>query len=337
MKLIVTKLFCIAAFISVLNILKAQLKDPIYLKLTSINYYNGESKEANRILAVLDKKYPDNTHILAEKGAWKYFGDDNVNEALSLLSKAIQLSPKNDRAYYLRGIMFYKKGLLEKAIEDETKAMEINPDPINYYIELGGYHYMNKNYEVALSVFLKGLDRHPAEVEMYIEVFAAYAALNKTAETTQLFNIGLAKEGMDKVALRSSYANFFMRISDFKNSAAQYQILSDESESQMTADDLNSAAISFIKLKNYQKALSFIDKAIAKKEDTYYYTNRADIAFQLYNYELSVSSATKAIELNPNNPLPYMYLAAAYKWGYKDLEKSAFYEKKAHEIDAANK
>lgn len=338
-RLSVSKCFLLAAFtLFSIETFKAQQKDSDYIKLTKISYTTGDINEAYRLLAILEKKYPENGYILAERGGWQMYGDDDVNGALVTLSRAIKLLPNDGNILTLRGIAFYRKGLVEKAVEDQKAALLINPEPIQFYIKLGGYHYALGDYDAALSVFLKGVEKHPSQAEMYKEAFAAYAKLNNVYGATDLFNRGILVKNMDTGFLRCHFGNFYMRMQMYKEASEQYQLAYDVPEPHMYADDYNSAAISFMKIGNLNKALSFINIACEKDPSKpEYFTNKADIAMNLKDYETVISSATKAIAADENNALAHMYMAIGYKWGRNDTAKAEWYENKANALDAASK
>lgn len=338
-QLSVLKCFLIVAFtFTGISTLLSQQKDPDYIKLTKISYTNGEISEAYRLLAILEKKYPENGYILAERGGWQLYGDNDVNTALVTLSKAIKLLPKDDNILTLRGIAFYRKGLVEKAVEDQKAALLINPDPIQYYIKLGGYHYALGDYDSALSVFLKGVEKHPSQAEIYGEAFSAYAKLNNAYGAKELFNKGILVKNMDTGFLRCYLGNFYMRIQLYKEASELYQLAYDVPEPHMYAEDYNNAAISFMKIGNLNKALSFINIACEKDPSKpEYFTNKADIAMNLKDYETVIASASKAISADENNALAHMYMAIGYKWGRNDIAKAEWYENKAKSLNETSK
>ena len=316
----------------------SQQKDTDYIKLTKISYTSGDINEAYRLLAILEIKYPENGYILAERGGWQMYGDNDVNAALVTLSKAIKLLPNDDNILTLRAIAFYRKGLVEKAVEDQKAALLINPEPIQFYIKLGGYHYALGDYDAALSVFLKGVEKHPSQAEMYKEAFAAYAKLNNVYGAKDLFNRGILVKNMDTGFLRCYFGNFHMRLQMYKEASEQYQLAYDVAEPHMYAEDYSNAAISFMKIGNLNKALSLISIACEKDPSKpEYFTNKADIAMNLKDYETVISSATKAIAADENNALAHMYMAIGYKWGRNDAVKAEWYENKANALDAASK
>ena len=97
-----------------------------------------------------------------QKGA-SYLKQNKLDEAISEFSKAIELSPRPDKAYYDRGRAYDAKGELDKAIDDYTKAIEVN------WIETiqGAYNNRALDYEKkgeldkALADYTKGIEAIP--------------------------------------------------------------------------------------------------------------------------------------------------------------------------------
>lgn len=316
----------------------AQLEDPEYIQLTQISYQSGDEKEAYRLLGSLEKKYPDNGYILSEKGGWQLYFENDINLALITLSKSLKLIPANDVALTLRGIAFDRKGLTEKAIQDQKDAIAINPEPIMYYIYLGRYHYVLAQYNEALTSFLKALKMDSTAIEIYQDVFATYAKLHQAFDAQQLFEKGLKVEGIDIGMLRCSYGNFLMRIQKFEAASQQYQMAYDMPEPHLYAEDYHDAAISYFKINQLQKALFFIDIAIKNDpQEVIYLTNKADIAMNLKDWNLVMATSKKAIDLDPKSALAHMYMSIGLKSGPGKMEESKRYEDKANELDQTNK
>lgn len=312
----------------------AQTEDPDYIQLTQIAYENGDMEKAYQLLGVLEQKYPDNAYIQTERGGWQLYREGDINAALATLSKAVKTLPDDANLLTLRGVAFYRKGLVEKAIEDQEAAIAISPEPIMFYINLGNYYYALEQYGQALAVFLKGVELQPAEAETYSHAFAAYAKLNNAAAAKRLFDSGLSQAGIDIGFLRCYYGNFLMRIQQFDEAAQQYQAAYDMPEPHMYAEDYHNAAISYMKIGQLDTAIGFIDIAIFyDPHEVVYLTNKADMAMNKEDWDTVIESAAKAIELDDQNALAHMYMAIGLKWGPQDLEKSAWYEAKAKELN----
>lgn len=315
----------------------AQQKDPEYIKLIGIDYERGDMDEAMHLLGILEQRYPNNPYILTERGAWQLYGEDNVNAALISLSEAVRMLPEDDNLLTLRGIAFSRKGFIEKAIADQEAAIAINPKPVMFYIKLGGYQYALQQYELALAAFLKAVAVNPGAAEAYGDAFAAYAALDKSDEPAKLFEKGLIQPGMDIGFLRCYYGDYLMRMERFAESAAQYQTAYDMPEPHLYAKDYHNAGLAYYKTGNLQKGIFFLDIALKKSpEDVIFLVNRANMAMDAQDWNSLISLSARALAIEETNALANMLMAIGMKWGPKDLEKSAKYERRANELDENN-
>lgn len=74
----------------------------------------------------------------------------SLDRAISDFSKAIELNPDLTEAYYNRGLAFLKKNNFDFAIDDFNKAVEINPKYSEAYNNRSVAYFMKKEFELAL-------------------------------------------------------------------------------------------------------------------------------------------------------------------------------------------
>ena len=67
-------------------------------------------------MAIFEKAFDEGTERL-----------EQFDQAISKWNKVLETDPGNADAYYNRGVAYRKKGELEQAMSDYTKAMEIDP------------------------------------------------------------------------------------------------------------------------------------------------------------------------------------------------------------------
>lgn len=65
--------------------------------------------------------------------------------------KAIELNPKDAKAYYSRGDAYTDKGDYDKAIKDYDKAIELNPEDAEAYLNRGVAYEKKGNYDQAIN------------------------------------------------------------------------------------------------------------------------------------------------------------------------------------------
>jgi tetratricopeptide (TPR) repeat protein len=63
----------------------------------------------------------------------RYSRNGVLHKAIEDYTKAIELDPESDDAYYNRGCSWYEAGKNTESIADLTKAIELNPVADHYY------------------------------------------------------------------------------------------------------------------------------------------------------------------------------------------------------------
>ena len=85
----------------------------------------------------------------------------DYNQLIRDYTHAIQLDPKDDRAYWERGCAQAEKDHYDAAIKDIEKAIELNPKEVAYYLDLGTCQLYDRKPRKAIAASLKGLELSP--------------------------------------------------------------------------------------------------------------------------------------------------------------------------------
>jgi len=91
--------------------------------------------------------------------ALKATNEDNTEESIEYLKRAIEVSPKFGKAYYLLGALHAELGLYDRAIEEMTKAIELEPSITAAHFQLGLLYITSGRVEEAKQAW-ESLDEH---------------------------------------------------------------------------------------------------------------------------------------------------------------------------------
>ena len=91
---------------------------------------------------------PRNARAYSNRGNI-YIEKGQYDKAMSDFNKAIEIKPKYAKAYNNRGGAYHRKGQYDKAIVDYTKAIEIDPRYAMAYNNRGLAYYRKEDYEKA--------------------------------------------------------------------------------------------------------------------------------------------------------------------------------------------
>lgn len=86
------------------------------------------------------------------------YSDGDVDRAIDLFNKAIELDPQNPEAYAGRGWVKLKSDQYEEAIDDYDKAIKLDPEKASSYSERAIAKKNNGNIEQAINDFNKAID-----------------------------------------------------------------------------------------------------------------------------------------------------------------------------------
>ena len=184
-----------------------------YAYLLSVD---NQHQKAKSILSELQKnedysKNPALMEIMVEIGI--LFTEKNeLESALSLLTKVLEISPSNPEVWLNLGTVFLKYGQLDKALENYRKAIDIDPDFAIAYSNLGMLYftrYLESNdYKLrdeALENFNKAIQLNSDIADAYNGRGAIYFTLIRIDEAILDFK--------KSIELKPDYFNAYINIS----------------------------------------------------------------------------------------------------------------------------
>lgn len=104
--------------------------------------------------------------------------------AIADYSRAIELDPHHDLAYYNRAVEKTKIGSLREAITDFTRAIEINPSSEAYY-NRGRNRAAVEDHEGAIKDFTKTIELNPVHIGSYFDRGLSKLVLGETESGRQ--------------------------------------------------------------------------------------------------------------------------------------------------------
>lgn len=102
----------------------------------------GKTDESKQVLEEAIKKYPKDATLLVDK-INTYLENAQYQDALTYVNNLIEVEPKNDGAYFIKGLAYEKIGNEDSVVYYYTKTAEINPANIKPWNNLGAL-YVNK-------------------------------------------------------------------------------------------------------------------------------------------------------------------------------------------------
>lgn len=249
---------------SIIKILLATLCAPL-----SLQAFSQQDKFADAVKKVYDeelKEQPDNYNVLFRR-AHLYYGQNQYNQALRDIDRAILLMPKSDddllvQAYSLRGNIYLIEKDYKKAVDDFSLACQLNPYSYSDLYQKANAEYLYGDYDAAKSSFqrLQRIDNRSLE---------ALIGLARVAVKQQ--NLGLANEYVDQaVAIYPSNPEAYIRRASVRQQLGNMQGAADDYIMAMAVDSKNAQAISGIvnlARTDYNAVIGALSSAAAQAPD----------------------------------------------------------------------
>jgi DnaJ family protein C protein 7 len=288
-----------------------------------------------------------------------YLQMKNYKDALKDALKCVELDPKFVKGYFRAGTAYTCLGQLDQAASQLQLALKIEPnnqqvknelvkiERIKNYVSNGQKALDSKNYQQALSQFESALELAPMSTRIKLYKLEAELYLGKTDDVVKEAGLILRDEDPNNAEayfLRGKAIYYNGNIDNGLRNVNQALQLDPDNAKYMKfrkilkkSESLKEEGNVFFKGSKYQEALDKYNEAIEndpinKSLNAQLYCNMSACQSKLGNWEEAISSATKAIELNPQYLKAYVRRAQCYQQVGKHEEAKRDYHK-ATEID----
>jgi tetratricopeptide (TPR) repeat protein len=311
----------------------AQISQPDFDK--AMKLLNGnEPAKALTNLELLEKKAPKDAKVIFLRGFYQ-FREGNQNGAMMSFSNALKTNPKFALAYGARAQLFASKGMLDKAISDISVAITIEPKNIDFLSTRAGFYNQNNQFAEGLEDMKTKIKLAPNDIMGYFDAAVFSKSIDKNKNADDFFSQAYANKGLQKFVTDVLFAKFLLKYGRFDEAKTKYEAALATNEKDFGDEDFNDAAIVYYKLKNYDKAILYANKAIAKTPtNVNFHLNLASTYVDLQNWQKVKETAQNAINADANNPMANMYMAIGLKFTGNE-SKALEYETKAKQLDAA--
>jgi len=196
-----------------------------------------------------------------------------------------------------RGEALYKKGALEEAIAEYTKAVEIEPEWAEAFIMRGYAHGWDDNFDLALADY-----EAAAAIDSKFRDFVQAYRYYKDGDHTRAIET-FDRVIRNKINLMIAYnlrGNSYSAIGELEKAIA------DHTEAIRLNPDCYgnyiNRALNYNNIEQYDRAIADCDRAIRLYPDSFYgYIFRGEAYFRKNNTERALADMDRAIQLNPDN------------------------------------
>jgi len=280
-------------------------------------------------IALPEAPVEDNAYALYQR-AREYLDhsdrEGNLDRAIKLLERAVQLDPKSAAAYAALGEAYYSKNStnpdpqwMKLASDYANRAVELDNYLATGHISLGLVMMRSGKLTEAERQFRMAIDLDPKNSMAHRNLGVLYDRTGKSEQAAQELRLALQLNPNDwKNHLVQGLHAY--QLANYKEAASSWeQALKLEPESVQTL--LNLGAV-YHALGRDDDAATVLQRALAIRPAADVYNNLGTIRFYQGHYDDSVLAFEKTVELNANAFDSWGNLGDAYRWSSGQKEKA---------------
>jgi tetratricopeptide (TPR) repeat protein len=248
--------------------------------LALLYLYQDKPDEAIKIYDDLEKKVGVNEEFSLKKQNI-YLQEKKVNKAIAEVENLIEYYPKESRYYAILAEMYLANGMNEKALETYLKIVEIDPDNPYIHISLADYYRKQGQEFKAFEELKIGFANPNLDIDSKIQILINYYTLNEIYTNLKDQAFELSK----------------IMIETHPNDPKAYSMYGDFLYQDKNLEGARDAFRKVIELDS-SKYLIWEQLLFTESE--------------LNDLDALINESSKAIELFPEQPLPYLFLGGTY-------------------------
>lgn len=257
-----------------------------YDKLALAYLYNGQADEAIRVYNDLEEQVGITEELSIKKHSI-YLQDGKVDQAANEIKKLIDAFPNESRYYSMLAELYMSEGRSEDALWAYNKVKEINPDDPYIDISLAEYYKSAGEDDKAFEFLKAGFLNKNLDIDSKIQILIRYYTANEIYDTYKAEAFELSEA---LVETHPTDPKAYSMYGDFLYQDNQYANARDAFKKVIELDD--------------SKYVVWEQLLFAEAE--------------LKNNDSLLVESQKAIELFPEQPLPYLFAGSVYyqkkKW-----------------------
>jgi len=254
---------------------------PEYYDNLAYSYlYAGKPDEAIRVYEGLEEKLGVSEEYSMKKQTI-YLQENKIDEAAGEIEKLIDLFPQETKYYAILAEMYLAYDMTDKALEAYNKVKKIDPDDPYIHISLADFYKKTGEDDKAFESLIKGFENPKLEIDFKISVLLRYYSINEIYSDLKEEAFILA-EAM--IRAHPGDPKAYSMYGDFMFQDKQYEKARDAFYKVISLD--NSKYIVW-------EQLLFTESEL----------NEADSLLK---------TSLQAIELFPEQPIPYLFAGSAH-------------------------
>ncbi|HIE43751.1 MAG TPA: tetratricopeptide repeat protein, partial [Candidatus Omnitrophica bacterium] len=257
---------------------------------------------------------------------------DYWKEPIAFYQRTLKYTQESPAAQNNLGLLYYKAGKIDKAMQLFMRAITINPYYVEAYNNLGLVYRSTGRMEEAIIMFKKVIEINPGYPQVYNNLGLVYRSIGKVEEAIVMFKRAI-EINPDYADAYNNLATVYMENPERREEAIVMFKRAIEINPDYADNYYNNLGVLYRNMERYQEAIASFEKAVEINPDyTEAYYNLANLYSDIGKNEEAISSFIKAVQSDPNCAEAYNKLGFIYS-SVGDIEQAIVLYKRAIEID----
>src|SRR5579872_894510 len=226
--------------------------------------------------------------------------------AVTLLDRAVDISPKNLDIHLLLGKAFGLAGKVDSARLELNYVIKQNPKYKDAYIFLVNIESVACNYLQALEYADMGLKYYPNDRDLLLKKLDIYSKEGDWIESTKLADYLFERYSTDSY-IRSVYLDYKLTLARQYSHRGYIEIARRAYEAVLEQDPLNKEALQAVfsldvRSGNYESSLAYTNRALQSSPNSYeFLLKKVSILESMSRYVDAIAVLNKLMKLYPSN------------------------------------
>jgi tetratricopeptide (TPR) repeat protein len=277
--------------------------------LADLYNVNQEFKEATAVFENIVKKNPDKIDYYYDWANANLY-ENKYDEAIKIYNQIEKRIGLSEEISIQKQKIYLTTGKFDKAVKEIEKLSAQSPNEIRYYAIIAEMYFSKKIYDKALLYYNKILEKDPTEKFVHISLAGYYREIGQKEKSFQELKSGFANPKLDidtKIQILLSYYSVTEIYAELKNQAFELSEI-------LVKTHPNEA-------KAYSIYADFLnrDKRFNEARDAFRKVNSLDsskytvwealliVESELNDTTAMLNESKRAIELFPEQPIPYLF------------------------------
>jgi len=144
--------------------------------------------------------------------------ENNLDQAIQNLKKAIFLEKNFSQAYFLLSILYASKNLKKETLKTLLKLIELEPNNLWHYNNLALFYFLNQDFTKAEKAMIKCLEINPNFIIVYPNLYLIYRTICDWKKSEEI------EKKLDELSIDSPFINI-LRFDDFEKNLQSAKLL----------------------------------------------------------------------------------------------------------------